>query len=129
MSPSKINLLEIRNEYVDTLERWIEIYVFDQEDVAQMVSTIDLENMELAEYKNMLVSQWPGIPVDVKQNMSQAATDEIYTMILAANPSLHPRFVSQIEEFGDPNEAAVKEWFASGGHAGNKPVILEREDA
>jgi len=85
MSQVKIPIVEIKQVYVDNLERWVTIPVYNEDMLISHMKGVDLTDMEFETYQHM-ISSLAGI-----QTTNKASTKEVYDLMIASNPYMHPK--------------------------------------
>lgn len=124
---------EIHSVYIDSLEDWIDIPVFDEGDVKKLIAQINWDGLSLNDYKRMLIDT---IELDprIKSGLgdgftSRSARNEVYDYIINKNPALQPKNAINSEEplYNAIETRNVMEWFASKGVKGRPPEVISGE--
>lgn len=119
MKLQRIVPVEVRKVYVENLAEWIEVPVFDQEEVIRLVNDIDWEGLDMTAYKKTMIEYWPGLPATVKAKLKNPAVrDELYEVLLHENWGLSPK--SAVLD----SDQDVRMWFASNKARGRRPDVL-----
>lgn len=131
---SKLQLTDIQEfqkRYIESLETWIEIAVFDQDAFVRFIQSFDVEDKELSDYRQYVVENWPGIPSRYKRRLSEPkVVGEVYEEILHLNPAVHPKNVWALEpveqapEMDEEDKKKIMRAFASGGTLGPKIQVI-----
>lgn len=96
LSSGSIQGFQVR--HIESLEKWIEIAVFHEEALYDLLREFSLDGKELSEYKQYVVETWPGIPSELRGRLGETAVvNEIYQEIVNLNPALHPKNVWSAE--------------------------------
>lgn len=125
----KPRVKEIHSVYVDSLEKWIEIPVFEEQDLSRIYSQIDWSHQTDLDYKVLLVEH-VDLESDVKASLRHPnVRNEIYNFIIAKNPGLKPKIASVSGQpyYTEQESSSVMEWFASHKIHGRKPEVISDE--
>lgn len=96
LSSGSIQGFQVR--HIESLERWVEIAVFHEEALYDLLKEFNLDGKELSEYKQYVVENWPGVPSELRGRLGESAVvNEIYQEIIRLNPALHPKNVWSAE--------------------------------
>ena len=126
----KLKPIDIKKVYVDALESWVEIPVFNQEEVIRLVNDVDWEGLDMRMYKKTLLEHWPGLSASVKNKIKNpAARDELYDALVHENWALSPAEALNSKAYYTEVEARnVETWFSTGGKAaGRAPDVISFE--
>lgn len=122
---------EIHSVYIDNLEEWIDVPVYDDGDLGKITAGIDWDGLSLVEYKKLLINH-----IDLESRIrsrvnSYIVRDEIYEHIIRRNPGLKPKIatVSGLPFYTPDQEESVREWFNSYKLRGTKPQIVQDESS
>lgn len=122
---------EIHSVYIDNLEEWIDVPVYDDGDLGKITAGIDWDGLSLVEYKKLLINH-----IDLESRIrsrvnSYIVRDEIYEHIIRRNPGLKPKIatVSGLPFYTPDQEESVREWFNSYKLRGTKPQIIQDESS
>lgn len=117
---------EVRKVYVDNLAEWVEVPVFDQEEVIKLVNDIDWEGLDMGAYKKTLVEHWPGLSATIKAKLKNPVVrDALYDVLLHENWGLAPSTLLLEEATYTSIESDnVQAWFASNKVKGRAPTVL-----
>lgn len=128
MKLAGLPIIETKKIYLDQVEEWVDIPVWDQEELIKIVNLINWESLSLSEYKKALTSGWPGLSASAKARLksSVAARDEFYTMIVRENWGLKPGAAQNQKRpfYSEVELENVRLWFASNKVQGRQPLIL-----
>lgn len=126
MNLRQLQVIEIRKVYVDNLAEWVEVPVWDQEEIIRLVNDIDWDGLDMRQYKKLLTQHWPGLSPSVKAKLKNpAARDELYDVLIHENWGLRPSSVLEPSLVYTKIEADnVQEWFASHKVRGRPPDVL-----
>lgn len=127
MKLAGLAIIETKKIYLDQVEEWVDIPVWDQEELIKIVNLINWESLSMSEYKKALTSGWPGLSASAKSRLksSAAARDEFYTMIVRENWGLAPGSAfTQRSFYSNVDIERVRLWFLSHGGQGRAPVVL-----
>lgn len=127
MNLKRVHPIDVHKVYVESLAEWIEVPVFDQEEVIKLVNDIDWEGLDMRQYKKTLVEHWPGLSTSVRAKSKNPATrDELYEILLQENWGLSPKSALQGSEFlyTKIESDNVLAWFASNKIKGRAPRVL-----
>lgn len=123
---------EFQRQYVEGLEDFIEIAVFDEDDLKELMHKIDLTDIELSDFKKMVVNEWPGIPSLLRVRLSDdTIINEVYAKIVDANPLMHPKNIFRIEamniepELSDTDKRRIMLGFSSRNTTGTKVQVIQ----
>ena len=127
MNLRRLQVLEIKKIYVDNLAEWVEVPVFDQEELIRLVNEIDWTGLDMRQYKKMLVEHWPGLSPSIKARLKNpAARDELYDILIYENWGLAPSEALSPGRaiYTDTEAQNVELWFASGKVKGRPPFVI-----
>ena len=128
MSPTlkKPRIKEIDHVFLDSLERWIEVPVFEEGDLSFITSQVDWSKQTLLDYKALLVDH-----IDLEPNIRASlrlpdVRNEVYDYIVTKNPGLQPEFAleSGHEPYYTEQEKSIMEWFSSHKLKGKRPEVI-----
>lgn len=120
MNLRRVVPVEVRKVYLDNLAEWIEVPVFDQEEVIRLVNDIDWEGLDMRAYKKTLIEHWPGLSATIKAKLKNPAVrDELYEALLHENWGLSPK-----SALLDSDNEDVRAWFATNKARGRKPDVI-----
>ena len=126
MNLKRLRIQEIKKVFIDNLAEWVEVPVWDQTELVEVVRDIDWEGLDMRQYKKILVEHWPGLSSSVKSKLKNpAARDELYEVLIHENWGLAP-----VEALGnqfvytETEKNNVQDWFATGKVKGRPPVVL-----
>ena len=126
----KLKPIDIKKVYVDALESWVEVPVFNQEEVIRLVNEVDWEGLDMRMYKKTLLEHWPGLSSSVKNKIKNpAARDELYDALVNENWGLAPAEALNSQAYYSEVESQnVQTWFRTGGKAaGRAPDVITFE--
>jgi hypothetical protein len=124
MNLRRVQVLDIKKIYLDRLQEWVEVPVFDQGEIIKAVNDIDWDGLDMRQYKKLLVEHWPGLSPSVKTKLKNpVARDELYEVLIHENWGLRPgstmgSYYNKIESDN------VLAWFASNKLQGRAPDVL-----
>lgn len=126
MRLNKLRIIEVKKIYVDGLEDWIEVPVWEQDELLKFVNEIDWDGLDMRQYKKMLVEHWPGLSASVKSKVkAPAARDELYDVLIHENWALKPsEAMSPRSYYSEAEKNNVMAWFASAKVQGRPPEVL-----
>lgn len=126
MNLKRLHIQEIKKIYIDNLNEWVEVPVWDQEEIIRLVNEIDWEGLDMRQYKKMLVELWPGLSSSVKSKLKNpAARDELYEVLIHENWGLAPaEALGNQFVYTEIEKKNVEDWFASAKTKGRPPVVL-----
>lgn len=119
-------MLDIKKIYLDNIQEWVEVPIFDQQEIIKAVNDIDWDGLDMRQYKKLLVEHWPGLSLSVKTKLKDpAARDELYEVLVHENWGLAPSVLaSPTAYYTDLERVNVSTWFSSGGKKGVSPDVL-----
>lgn len=86
--------------YSETLEKFIRIYLVEEETASEFLAQLDLAGLTKEEFACQLVQAYladPSIYTDLDDDEAEKLTWELFDLILDANPYLDPANMEQIE--------------------------------
>lgn len=128
MNLKRLPILEVKKIYVDNLAEWIEVPIWEQDEIIKLVNEIDWDGLDMRQYKKILVDHWPGLSSSVKAKLKNpAARDELYEVLLHENWGLRPSRVipSEGTYYTRVEKTNVELWFASGKTHGRPPDVIQ----
>lgn len=118
-----LSVVEFKKHYLDTLEIWVEVPIWDQPALIGYVNEINWDELTLEEYKKLLVDHWPGLPKTVKNKLDNPVVkNELYDVLVYENWGLVPS--ENRSYYSEVQTKNVEQWFQSGGKKGQPPVVL-----
>ena len=130
MNIKKLHPVEVRKVYLDDIGEWVEVPVFNQEEVIRLVNEVDWEGLDMRMYKKTLLEHWPGLSSSVKNKIKNpAARDELYDALVNENWGLAPAEALNSKSYYTETEAQnVQTWFSNGGKTkGRAPDVISFE--
>ena len=126
MNLKHLRPLEIKKVFVDGLEEWVDVPVWNQEEVIRLVNDIDWEGLDMRMYKKTLLEHWPGLSASVNNKIKNpAARDELYDALVHENWALSPaEALGNVFTYTETEKDNVMAWFASSKVKGRAPVVL-----
>lgn len=127
-------ITERKSCFIEAMQTWVEIAIFDEEYLAQnVIKGLDLTDMEMDTYRTEVLKKWPGIGYKQRLELSlnPAAQKEVYDLIIQENPCLHPRNVVQIQGVSDRLTFEYEEimrWFRTLRGEGSQPEVIDGKD-
>jgi hypothetical protein len=124
----KLAVVDFRKHYLDHLESWVEVPVWNQTDLIGMVNEINWDELSLDDYKKLLVEHWPNLPMTVKTKLNNPAVrNELYDVLIHENWGLAPseKLAPELPYYDEVSMKNVQLFFASNGSKGNPPDIVE----
>lgn len=124
-------VVDRKQYYIDSMERWLEIAVFDEDYLqSSIIADLDLTDMEIDTYRTELLKKWPGFGYLARLAMSldPTAQKEVYDLIVKENPCLHPRNVVQIQGVSDRitfEHEEIARWFRTLRAQGDRPEVID----
>ena len=130
MNIKKLHPVEVRKVYLDDIGEWVEVPVFNQEEVIRLVNEVDWEGLDMRMYKKTLLEHWPGLSASVKNKIKNpAARDELYDALVNENWGLAPAEALNSQAYYSEVESQnVQTWFKTGGKLhGRAPDVITFE--
>lgn len=127
MKLTRLKILDVHKVFIDNLECWVEMPIFDQEELIKLVNEIDWEELSMTDYKRIVVQGWPGLSSAAKVKLrTAAARDEFYNLIVKENWGLAPGAALDQQRPYYPlvESENVRLWFASHKAQGRGPDVL-----
>ena len=123
----KLNVNEIHSVYIDNLDEWIDVPVYEEKDVEKWVASLDWEGVTLIDYKRLLIENL-DLESKVRNRVnSYAIRDEIYEIIVKKNPGLQLKNAVASSFYSEVEVRNVQSWFASGKTKGRPPEVIDGE--
>ena len=125
-SLKRLHILQHKKIYVDNLGEWIEVPVYDQKQLIELVNEINWNDLTVEEYKTLLVQNWPGLSNSVKAKLKNPAVrNELYDVLIHENWGLSPTEGSADGSYYSEVELRnVELWFATKKVKGRQPDVL-----
>lgn len=124
---TKPRIKEIHSVFIDNLEEWIDVPVYDESDLSKI--NVDWDGLTMVEYKKLLIDHIDLEPRIKSQINSYIIRDEIYEQIIRKNPGLAPKLASVSGQpyYTEQESSLVMDWFASHAIRGKKPEVIINE--
>lgn len=118
--------MDFKKIYLDEIQEWVEVPVFDQEEIIRAVNDIDWDGLDMRQYKKLLVEHWPGLSMSVKAKLKNpAAREELYNVLINENWGLAPGSALNHSAYYNKIESDnVMAWFAGSKLQGRPPDVL-----
>lgn len=124
MNLKRLRVLEIKKVYLDGLAEWVEVPVFNQDELIQLVNAVDWEGLDMRQYKKILTEHWPGLAPSVKAKIKNpTARNELYEVLINENWGLAPSVLAP-DSYSQVEKRNIELWFSSNKTRGRKPDVL-----
>jgi len=90
----------IKTCYSKTLERFIRLYLVEEDTAAEFLAQVDLSGLTKEEFACSIIQAYlaePSVYADLDDDAAEKLTWELYDLILDANPYLDPDNLEQVE--------------------------------